>query len=171
MGYIKAARARPIKNNDFLLYTILFISKLVNLCYNRDMEAKLGQLVSSIKYQVSSNQPGYAKLQVWQAADQLALQIYAITRNFPKDEIFGLTSQLRRAALSVPTNIVEGQALSSKKDFCRFLFIANGSLTETEYLLSVAQQLNYINLEQYQQLLQQQSLTAKLLQGLIKSIR
>lgn len=126
--------------------------------------------VASVKYQVSSKEPGYKKLYAWQEADKLAMRVYAATRDFPRDEIFGLTSQLRRAALAVPTNIVEGQALSSKKDFRRFLFIANASLVETEYLLSVAKRLKYINEKTFAELSEQQSLSAKLLQGLIKSM-
>ena len=126
--------------------------------------------MASIKYQVSSKEPGYMKLQAWREADKFAMQIYTATKNFPKSEIFGLTSQIRRAALAVPTNIVEGQALSSHKDFRRFLFIANASLAESEYLLSVARKLDYIDEKAFAQLSNQQSLTARLLQGLIKSI-
>ena len=127
-------------------------------------------IVASIKSQVSSKGPGYKKLQVWQEADKFAMQVYSITKDFPKSEIFGLTSQLRRAALAVPTNIVEGQARPSKKDFRRFLFIANASLAESEYLLSFSKVLQYITEKTFTRLSNQQSLTARLLQGLIKSM-
>ena len=70
---------------------------------------------------------------VFQKADELAFKIYKITVSFPKTEAFGLTSQLRRAALSVPTNIVEGYARKSKKELAQFINIALGSLAETEY--------------------------------------
>ena len=73
---------------------------------------------------------------VFQKADELAFRIYKLTETFPKTETFGITSQLRRAALSVPTNIVEGYARRSKKELMQFINIALGSLAETGYLLS-----------------------------------
>jgi len=81
---------------------------------------------------------------VFQKADELAFKIYKITVPFPKSEMFGLTSQLRRAALSVPTNIVEGYARKSKKELAQFINIALGSLAETEYLLNFSKRLDYI---------------------------
>ncbi|MBI2600392.1 four helix bundle protein [Candidatus Daviesbacteria bacterium] len=81
---------------------------------------------------------GYKKLIAWQKADELVHKVYDLTLTFPKNEIFGLVSQLQRACLSVPTNIVEGHARNSKKEFHRFLSIALGSLAETEYLLDFA---------------------------------
>lgn len=78
---------------------------------------------------------GYRKLIAWQKANLLAEKVYEVTNDFPKSEIFGLTSQLRRAALSVPANIIEGYARNSKKEFHRFLSIALGSLSEVEYFL------------------------------------
>jgi len=80
---------------------------------------------------------------VFQKADELALQIYKITESFPKNEMFGLTSQIRRAALSVPTNIVEGYARRSKKELIQFINVALGSLAETEYLLDFSIRLGY----------------------------
>ncbi len=76
-------------------------------------------------------------------ADGLVLRVYQATRSFPPEEIYGLTSQLRRAALSVPTNIVEGYARGGTKELVRFLTISLGSLAETKYLLSVAERLGY----------------------------
>lgn len=81
---------------------------------------------------------GYRKLIAWQKADLLAYRIYAITAFFPKSELFSLTTQLRRAALSVPANIIEGYARASKNEFRRFLSIALGSLAEVEYFLDFA---------------------------------
>ena len=72
----------------------------------------------------------YKDLKVWQKADEFALEIYRITKHFPKAEMYGLTSQLRRAALSVPTNIVEGYARKGDKELSRFINIAIGSLAE-----------------------------------------
>lgn len=93
----------------------------------------------SDKTQVTSDKlVGYKKLIAWQKAHELAGRIYDLTLTFPRNELFGLTSQLQRAVLSVPTNIVEGHARNSKKEFHRFLSIALGSLAETEYLLEFA---------------------------------
>ncbi len=86
----------------------------------------------------------YRDLIVFQKADELAFQIYKLTETFPKQETFGLTLQIRRAALSIPTNIVEGYARKSKKELAQFINIALGSLAETEYLLEFAKKLNYI---------------------------
>ena len=77
----------------------------------------------------------YKELIAWQRADELACRVYEITESFPNREAFGLTSQLRRASLSVPTNIVEGYARVNKNEFRRFLLIALGSLAEVQYLL------------------------------------
>lgn len=87
----------------------------------------------------------YKKLVCWQKADKLAVLVYKLTCKFPKDEIFGITSQLRRASLSVPVNIVEGFNRKSKKDLSWFLNISLGSLAETEYLLSFSEKLGYID--------------------------
>jgi four helix bundle protein len=78
---------------------------------------------------------GYKKLVAWQNADNLASLVYKVTRRFPRSEQFDLTPQLRRAALPVPTNIVEGYARNARAEFKRFLAISLGSLSETRYLL------------------------------------
>ena len=88
---------------------------------------------------------GYKKLIVWQKAHTLAKVVYLETRNFPKDEIFGITSQIRRAALSVPTNIVEGYSRNADRQLRQFLVIALSSLAETEYLLDFTQEIGYLN--------------------------
>jgi four helix bundle protein len=77
----------------------------------------------------------YERFEAWQAAHRLALEIYRVTDDWPKEERFGLTIQLRRAALSVPTNIAEGAAKRGNREFRRFLDIALGSLSEVSYLL------------------------------------
>jgi|SRR3989304_1234981 len=86
----------------------------------------------------------FKNLIVWQRADELAFQIYKLTEGLPKSETFGLTSQLRRAALSIPTNIVEGNNRKSKKELHHFIDIALGSLAETEYLLMFSKRVGYI---------------------------
>lgn len=85
----------------------------------------------------------YQKLVVWQRAMQLVTEIYQLTDTFPDSEKFGLRSQLRRAAVSIPSNIAEGSGRSSDKDFVRFLSIATGSLQELETQLLIAEKLRY----------------------------
>jgi len=82
----------------------------------------------------------------------LAIEIYRVSNAFPKEELYGLTSQIRRAGFSIPLNIVEGHASSSKKEFLNFLNIANRSLVETEYLLEAIKELNFLNETVYQRL-------------------
>ncbi len=89
----------------------------------------------------------YGDLIVFQKADELAFRIYGITDSFPRSETLGLTSQLRRAALSVPTNIVEGYARKSKKELHQFVNIALGSLAETEYLLNFSKRRDYLKMD------------------------
>jgi four helix bundle protein len=94
----------------------------------------------------------FHKLIIWQRSHQLALKVYSISKLFPKDELFGLTSQVRRAVSSIPTNIAEGCGRASNKDFAHFLQIAIGSAAEVEYELLLAHDLNYINENDYQTL-------------------
>lgn len=98
------------------------------------------------------SEKGYRKLIVVDEAGELVDLVYKFTKDFPKNEEYGLTSQLRRAALSVPLNIVEGQASLSKKEFASFLNIANRSLVEAEYLLETAFRLGYLTAERFKEL-------------------
>ena len=91
----------------------------------------------------------FHKLGIWQRSHQLTLDVYRASKVFPKDELFGLTSQIRRAASSVPTNIAEGCGRASNKDFAHFLQIAIGSASEVEYELLLAHDLEYINDEAF----------------------
>lgn len=86
----------------------------------------------------------FKKYDVWDLSHKLTLEIYRITSVFPKEELYGLTSQIRRASLSIPTNISEGCGRSSDKEFNQFLNIALGSALETEYLLILSKDLDYI---------------------------
>ena len=92
----------------------------------------------------------HMKLTVFHKADELALLVYRQSGSFPADERFGLRAQLRRAALSIPTNIVEGSARDSRKDYVRFLDMALGSAAETAYLLHVATRLGYLEGDAYE---------------------
>lgn len=94
----------------------------------------------------------YRKLKIWENADKFVHEIYKVTLTFPRNEIFGLTSQIRRAALSIPTNIVEGASRKSKKEFLNFLNIAIGSLNEVDYLLSFSLGEKFIEEEKYKSL-------------------
>src|SRR5947209_5999745 len=85
----------------------------------------------------------FRDLIVWQKSKALARRIYSLTKNFPKEEVFGLTSQIRRAAVSIPANIAEGKGRGTQKDFCHFLVQARGSLFEVEALAELASDLGY----------------------------
>jgi four helix bundle protein len=111
-----------------------------------------------------------SKLIVWQKAHELALKIYEITKDFPKDELFGLTSQVRRAAVSIPSNIVEGKARGSNKDYNRFLMIARGSLEEVKYQILLAKDLKYIDELVYKEIYRSMDEVGRLLGGLIKKL-
>lgn len=113
---------------------------------------------------------GYKRLVVWQKADELAYQIYLATKGFPKDEQYGLTSQLRRAALSIPTNIVEGYGRQGKGELRRYASIALGSLAETEYLLDFSKRLSYFDEATYRKLECFRQETGRLLWRFCKSI-
>ena len=91
----------------------------------------------------------WEKLEVWKLADELAYQVYITTRDFPKEEIYGLTSQLRRAALSVPTNIVEGYSRKGDRELSRFLNISLGSMAEAKYLIYFSHRLEYLRDDEY----------------------
>lgn len=87
----------------------------------------------------------HTKLKAFQLADDVALIVYEATRKFPKEEAYGLTSQMRRAAISVPSNIVEGCARESQAEYLRFLEIAYGSLKELHYQFDLSKRLGYLN--------------------------
>ncbi len=91
----------------------------------------------------------YKDLKVWRKADEFAYAVYMVTKKFPRHEVYGITSQIRRAALSVPTNIVEGYARKGDKELARFVNIAIGSIAETEYLLAFSSKLGYLTEKEY----------------------
>jgi len=111
----------------------------------------------------------YKNLIVWQKANELAIRVYKLTEDFPKKETFGITSQIRRSVLSVPTNIVEGYGRRTKIELSRFFDIARGSLAETEYLLEFSKDLGYckIDISEIQALIEEVS---KLLWNFQKSL-
>ena len=109
---------------------------------------------------------GYQDLIAWQKAMDFVVAIYQTTAAFPRDEQFGLTAQLRRAAVSIPSNIAEGQGRNSRKEFHHFLGNARGSLFEAETQVHIAARLNYISNEVRDRLLQSASAIGRLLNGL-----
>ncbi len=113
---------------------------------------------------------GYRKLLVWQKADELAVEVYIITKKFPRDEIYGITSQLRRATLSIPTNIVEGYGRQSRNELRQFINIALGSLAETEYLLDFSLRLKYLTIEEHAKLYSLHTEVGKILWKFYKSL-
>ncbi len=96
----------------------------------------------------------FRKYDIWQLSHEFVLEIYKITKGFPKEELYNLTSQLRRAAASIPTNISEGCGRNSDKEFNHFLNIALGSTSETEYLIILSKDLMLINIEITENLLE-----------------
>lgn len=112
---------------------------------------------------------GYKKLIAWQIADTLAKQVYKVTIKFPREELYGIVSQLRRAALSVPLNIVEGYARNSKNEFRQFLRIALGSLAEVGYLLEFSFEQNFFTESEFQELMNLRDQCGQLLWKLLKS--
>ena len=113
---------------------------------------------------------GYKKLIAWRKADEFAYQVYLESKIFPKEELYGITSQLRRSALSIPTNIVEGTGRQNKNEFKQFVNIALGSLSETEYLMDFCLRLEYITKETYEKLEALRSEVGGLLWNLHKSL-
>ena len=114
---------------------------------------------------------GYKRLRVWKEAHEFVISIYKVTKTFPKEELYGLTSQLRRAAVSIPANIVEGQARSYKKEFRQYLYVANGSLVEVEYYMQLSLDLEYITPSEYERLNEKRRTIGYMLHSLIQSIQ
>ncbi|MBM2815621.1 MAG: ribosomal protein [Ignavibacteria bacterium] len=112
----------------------------------------------------------YNKLRAFELADALVILIYQVTRNFPKDELYGLTSQMRRSAVSVPSNIVEGSTRTSQVEYLRFLEIAFGSLKELHYQFSIASRLKYIKEKDIIEFESNFIETEKVLSSLIRSL-
>lgn len=112
----------------------------------------------------------YTKIEAWKLADDLTVAVYERTRSFPREEIYGLTSQLRRACYSVPANIVEGSSRESKRDYLHFLYIARGSLSETQYFIHLACRLNYLTNEEADKLIGQTRHVFACLHGLIQAV-
>ena len=112
----------------------------------------------------------YKKLKVWQKSYQLCLEMYKATKTFPKNEGFGLTSQMRRAALSIPSTIAEGYGRKTTPEYLRFLYIAYGSTCELETQLLLSGDLGYLNKEKVSELQRDIGEVERMLKALIKSL-
>lgn len=113
----------------------------------------------------------WERLEVWKLADDLAFQVYLAAKKFPKEEMYGIISQLRRSAWSVPTNIVEGYSRRGDKELAHFLDIAVGSLEECKYLLHFSERLGYLDSKEYEDIRTQASLVGGKLWKFYEKIR
>lgn len=108
---------------------------------------------------------------VWQRAHKLTLTIYKVTRIFPKNELYGLTSQIRRAASSIPTNIAEGSVQGSDAQYARFIHISLGSAAELDYLLLLSHELEYVDEVSYEQLHSEVDQIKKMLAAFVRRLK
>ena len=113
----------------------------------------------------------HKKLDVWKNSIELTVDIYRFTNNFPKEEIYGVTNQMRRAAVSIPSNIAEGAARQTKKEFINFLHIAQGSLSELDTQLIITKRLDFISDKIYTEMADKIETISKMITGLIKSLK
>jgi len=111
----------------------------------------------------------HKNLEAWKISRSLVKDIYLLTKKFPKEELYGLTNQIRRSAISIPSNIAEGAARGGSKEFVRFLYFALGSLSEIETQIILSNDLGY--LEEPMEILEKIARIGKLLSGLIKNIK
>ncbi len=113
----------------------------------------------------------FRQLKVWERSHQLALTVYKATKEFPKEELYGLTSQIRRSSMSIPTNIAEGCGRFTDPDFARFVQIAMGSASETEYQLILARDLEFLPNDSYEKLQNDVEEVKRMLASLLKTLR
>src|SRR5690606_16216856 len=106
-------------------------------------------------------------LEVWKKAIVLVSDIYRITKSFPKEEVYGITSQIRRSAVSIPSNIAEGAARQTTREFIQFLYIASGSCAELDTQLIIGMNLGYIKENQYNEIIKNVEEIGKMISGLI----
>lgn len=113
----------------------------------------------------------FEQLKVWQKAHQLVLDIYKLTKQYPKTETYSLIDQIKRSSSSIPTNIVEGNERKTKSEYIQFLYVAKGSCAETKYHLLLSRDLNYISSSQYQCLNNQIIEISKMISSLINYLK
>jgi four helix bundle protein len=113
----------------------------------------------------------FKKLLIWQKSMSLITKIYISTNNFPKEEAFGLTSQIRRSSISIPSNIAEGFGRESNKDFLRFLNISIGSLFEMQTQLEIAKNISYLNEDEFNNLYEDSREVERMLVSFINKLK
>ena len=113
----------------------------------------------------------YKKIKAWAIADNLVVAVYGITGSFPRSELYGLVSQMRRAAVSVPGNIAEGAGAASKREYLRYLGIAKSSLNEIGYYLHLSSRLGYLKNDRAEAVIALQHKCASILEGLMRAVR
>lgn len=113
----------------------------------------------------------FTNLIAWQAAFKLSIEIYKLTKLFPKDELFGITAQMRRAAVSAASNLAEGFARISIKEKIKFYYISQGSVTELQNQLMIAREIGYISPDVFAEIFQSSKSTTRLIAGLIRSTK
>lgn len=113
----------------------------------------------------------FKNIKAFQFADELVLALYEVSKSFPREEVYGLTSQLKRAAVSIATNIAEGASRQHKRDYLNSLYTARGSLAETEYLFQLAWKLKYVDEIQFKKIDHLRQEVARTLFGLIHSVQ
>lgn len=113
----------------------------------------------------------HKKLDVWKLAIELVLDVYGVIKTFPMEEKYNLTDQLRRAVVSIPSNIAEGAARNTKKEFANFLYIAQGSLSELDTQLEIGFKLGYIKSNDFENLELKMDRIGKMISGLIKALK
>jgi four helix bundle protein len=132
--------------------------------------------VMSFEFWVVKNRTGeimsnYKNLKVWADGVNFVVEIYKITARYPKEEKFGLVSQMRRAAVSIPSNIAEGATNRSKKEFSKFIRIAKGSLSELETQIIISFKLGFITEKSYNKIIEQSEQISRMLAGLVRSLK
>lgn len=117
---------------------------------------------------MENKKKSYTELDVWKESRILVKEVYLITKNFPREELYGIVSQIQRSAISIPSNIAEGCGRNSHKDSLQFFYVARGSLYELETQLTLSFDLAYVNQEQFNQILSLIERCKKLLNGFIR---
>jgi four helix bundle protein len=128
----------------------------------------------TIKGVILENKPTiktFMGLDVWKISHEFVINIYKLTRDFPKDETYGIISQLKRAASSIPANIAEGNGKQHLKEYIQFLYVSKSSLNETRYFLLLSKDLGYVEVNKYKELIDHLNHIEKMLMGLINSLK
>jgi len=148
----------------FTVNNVIINHSFVNKLTSKQVDEYTDNLTSNIK-----NMTTHKDLNVWKKSMNLVVLIYKLTGQFPKEELFGLSSQMRRSAVSIPSNIAEGHGRNSEKDLIRFLYISLGSASELETQLILSNKLNFLNDESFNKLNDANNEIIKMLVSLIRS--